>query len=96
MAACALQELPSAIVLGADGEVEVRAGDRVVLIPPELRERDKARFVWMSQWLGEGPYTISRVCRNPHPAFSGKPLLLFERPGDTETGAFASEFMKAP
>lgn len=96
MATKVLEELASTHVSdGAGGEVEVRAGDHVVLIPPERRKYTKDRFAWMSQWLGEGPYTISRVCRNPHAGFIGAPLLIFRQSDNTETGAFASEFQKA-
>ena len=75
----------------------VRPGDKVELLPVNLREQDEedgdyfARqdFNSLRNWLGEGPFTISWIGRWP----CGQIMLYLKAGKSNGAGAYASDFM---
>ncbi len=77
------------------GNIHVKPGDKVVLIPFILRwpgEIEETYFDFLRGWLGDGPFTISSIGQWP----CGKVMLYLKGTKSGEPGAFASHFMVAP
>ncbi|MEK7583918.1 MAG: hypothetical protein AAB490_01625 [Patescibacteria group bacterium] len=82
---------------GNGGKRLIRPGDEVTLLPVNLREQDeehgdyfaRKEFDCLREWLGDGPFTVSRIGRWP----CGKIMLYLKGAKSPKPGAYASDFM---